>query len=194
MAYNAKTIHELPFITPDAALDELILWDTSGNVCGKALIDDIVASSTYGGRTVAESVSFSFDEIVSGDGLVLWWPIRDFILTHVDLLITTAWTADSGTYLSFGYGELSGGLADPQQVISAEQCLVANLADENAIISGFHNGHERSVIGGGKRHFMAGSPFEPENSEDSTRYIKVCTDGLWTAGGGTLYIHGYYAG
>lgn len=188
MAYNARTIHELVFGTPNAEEDELIFWDTSESIVAKVLFKDAFDYVS----TVRNLIPLSYSDM-SGipTGLVLWWPSVDFVLTDVDLIITTPWVVSTATCMSFGNGKLTAGIADPQQYLSEAQCSAAKVSVQNTIISGFHNTHSSALIAGGKRHYMTGGS-EPLSNEDSTRYIKVDTDGEWTAGDAIVCIRGYY--
>lgn len=190
MAYSAKTIHELTTGVPDPTNDELVFWDTSADAVRKVTLATALSNvSTSLGRVLV-TINYS-DLTTSPSGVVLWWPTDDFVLTDVELIVTTTWIAGTATHLSLGNAQLIGGVADPQHYLSQEQCLAANLATQNVVISGYHNAHERAVLSGGLRHFMLGG-VQPLSNENSARYIKIVTNGTWTAGVAMLCIRGYY--
>lgn len=189
MAYNTRTIHELTVGVPDADNDELIFWDTSGGVVRKVTMTNAFEAIYPSVRK--ELVEFAYTDLSVGAGTVLWWPEEDFILTDLDLIVTTPWIASTATCISLGNGLLYTGVADPQQYLSEAQCAVAKIAVQNAVISGFHNAASVALISGGKRHYMIGG-IEPLSNENSTRYVKVVTDGDWTSGEAIACIRGYY--
>lgn len=190
MAYNARTIHELVFGSPNSEEDELIFWDTSAGIAAKVLFKDAFVDVFP--SVVKELVPFSYSDIDgSPAGMVLWWPTVDFVLTDVDLIVTSQWVTSTATCMSLGNGLLIGGVATPQQYLSQLQCSAAKLTTQNSVISGFHNVHSLALISGGKRHYMTGGT-EPLSNEDSSRYIKIVSDGEWAAGEAIVCIRGYY--
>lgn len=53
MAYNAKTIHEFPFVTPDPANDEMLFWDVSGGRTAKITVADAFAAMITAGSSTS---------------------------------------------------------------------------------------------------------------------------------------------